>query len=291
MPRHSLDEYGLVAGFIGQPDWAHSTANRLEEFHMSATAPDTTVDAIVLGMGPGGETAAERLAAAGLSVIGIDANLVGGECPYYGCIPSKMMIRAANSLAEAGRVADLAGSATVTPSFAPVAKRIRDEATDNWDDQVAVDRFENLGGVFVRGRGRVTGPRTVQVGDQTYTATRAVIINTGTQPAIPPIPGLAGTPYWTNREIVTVTEPPASLIVLGGGAVGGELAQVFARFGTRVDIVEQAPHLLPPKTNPRPGNCSRTCSPATGSASTPAPQRPPCTIRATGSPSTWATGR
>lgn len=212
---------------------------------MSSGTPQTTVDVIVLGMGPGGESAAERLAASGLSVIGIDANLVGGECPYYGCIPSKMMIRAADSLAEAGRVRQLAGSSTVEPTFAPVASRIRDEATDNWDDRVAVERFEKAGGTFVRGRGTVTGPRTVQVGDRSFTASSALIINTGTDPAVPPIPGLAETPYWTNREVVRITSAPTSLIVLGGGAIGAEIAQALARFGTRVAIVEQAPRLLP----------------------------------------------
>jgi Pyruvate/2-oxoglutarate dehydrogenase complex, dihydrolipoamide dehydrogenase (E3) component, and related enzymes len=212
---------------------------------MSSATPETTVDIVVLGMGPGGESAAERLAASGLSVIGIDANLVGGECPYYGCIPSKMMIRAADSLAEAGRVGQLAGSSHVEPSFSPVATRIRDEATDNWDDRVAVERFEKAGGTFVRGRGTVAGPRTVQVGDRSFTASQALVVNTGTDPAIPPIPGLSETPYWTNREVVRISEAPESLIVLGGGAIGAEIAQALARFGTRVAIVEMAPRLLP----------------------------------------------
>src|SRR5436309_874452 len=98
-------------------------------------------DIVVIGMGPGGENAAERLAEAGLDVIGIEAKLLGGECPYWGCVPSKMMIRAANLIAEAGRIEGIAGTASVSPDWAPVANRIRKEATDDWDDKVAVERF------------------------------------------------------------------------------------------------------------------------------------------------------
>src|SRR6476646_8104563 len=101
----------------------------------------TNCDVVVIGLGPGGEATATELAKAGLSVVGIDERLVGGECPYYGCVPSKMMIRAAEALAEARRVPDLGGRVQVEPDWAPVAQRIRAEATDSWDDQVAVDRL------------------------------------------------------------------------------------------------------------------------------------------------------
>ena len=107
------------------------------------------VDAVVLGMGPGGEDVAGKLAEAGLSVVGIDGGLVGGEYPYWGCVPSKM-IRAANLLAEARRIPGMAGHAVVRPDWAPVAARIRDEATDDWDDTVAVERFESKSGRFAR---------------------------------------------------------------------------------------------------------------------------------------------
>lgn len=214
-------------------------------------------DLIVLGMGPGGEEVAERMAEAGWSVLGIDRHLVGGECPYYGCIPSKMMIRGAAVLAEGSRVNDLAGSATVYPDFAPVSARIRDEATDDWNDKAAVDRFEGLHGTFVRGIAKLAGRRadgSIQVEvDGTIYAGRQVVVSVGTAPAVPPIDGLAEVRgdaptadglVWTNREAVQAKTAPGSLVVLGGGAIGVELAQAFARFGTRVTIVESAPRIL-----------------------------------------------
>ena len=203
------------------------------------------VDVIVLGMGPGGEEVAEKLAVSGLDVVGIDERLVGGECPYWGCVPSKMMIRAADLLAEGRRIPGMAGSSTVTPDWAPVAQRIRDEATDNWDDKVAVDRFENKGGHFVRGHGRLNGAHEVTVGDQVFRARRGIVLATGSHPAVPPIPGLAGTPYWTNHEAIETTAVPESLAILGGGAIGVELAQVFSRFGAQVTVVEGSPRLIP----------------------------------------------
>jgi pyruvate/2-oxoglutarate dehydrogenase complex dihydrolipoamide dehydrogenase (E3) component len=208
------------------------------------------VDVVVVGLGPGGEDVGARLARAGLEVVGVDGRLVGGECPYYACIPTKMMIRATDALGEARRVNQLAGAAEITPDWAPVAARIRQEATDNWDDTVAVERFEGAGGTFVRGWGKLTAPREVTVstpdgGVQVFTARKGVVLNTGTDPAVPAVDGLAETPYWTNRDAVTVEEVPASLIVLGGGPVGCELAQVFARFGAAVTLVQHADRLVP----------------------------------------------
>jgi pyruvate/2-oxoglutarate dehydrogenase complex dihydrolipoamide dehydrogenase (E3) component len=208
-------------------------------------AQGTDVDVVVIGMGVGGEHVAERLAESGVEVVGIEAELVGGECPYWACIPSKMMIRAGNLLAEARRIPGMSGSAVITPDWGPVAARIRDEATDDWNDQVAVDRFTGKGGRFVRGHARVAGPGVVEVDGQRYTAKRGIVLATGSRPQHPPIPGLEHVPAWTNREAIAVTTPPASLLVLGGGAVGLELAQVFARFGTAVTVVEAAERLLP----------------------------------------------
>ena len=202
-------------------------------------------DVIIIGMGPGGESVGGQLGEAGLNVIGIEAHLVGGECPYYGCIPSKMMIRAANALAEVGHVEGLAGSASATPDWGPVAERIKEQATADWDDTIAVDRFVGKGGTFVRGRGVITGPKTVQVGDDTYVASKGIVIATGTQALVPPIPGLADTPYWTNKEIVQVKELPESMVVLGGGVIGLELGQALSRFGVKVSVVEGQDRLMP----------------------------------------------
>ncbi|GLW34093.1 dihydrolipoyl dehydrogenase family protein [Actinoplanes regularis] len=202
------------------------------------------VDVVVVGLGVGGEEAAGRLAAAGLNVVGVEHRLVGGECPYWGCIPTKIMVRAGNALAEARRIPGLAGTSTVEADWAPVAKRIRDEATDDWNDKVAVDRFTAKGGTFVRGTATITGPGRVRVGDEEYTARRGLVIATGTAAVIPPVEGLAGTPYWTNREAVEAATLPESMLVLGGGAIGCELAQAYARFGVRVTVIEGSPRLL-----------------------------------------------
>ncbi|MFV2017391.1 dihydrolipoyl dehydrogenase family protein [Micromonospora sp. LOL_023] len=202
------------------------------------------VDVVVVGLGVGGEEVAGRLAQAGLAVVGVERRLVGGECPYWGCVPSKMMIRAANALAEGRRIADLAGTADVHPDWTPVARRIRDEATADWTDTAAVDRLTDKGVRVLHGTARLTGPGRVDVDGQEFTARRGVVIATGTVPAVPPIDGLAGTPYWTNKEAIEVAELPESLVVLGGGAIGLELAQVFARFGVRVTIVEPGERVL-----------------------------------------------
>ncbi|GIF09714.1 dihydrolipoyl dehydrogenase family protein [Actinoplanes siamensis] len=202
------------------------------------------VDVVVVGLGVGGEEVAGRLAAAGLNVVGVEERLVGGECPYWGCIPTKIMVRAGNALAEARRIPGLAGTSTVEADWAPVAKKIRDQATDNWNDKVAVDRLTGKGGTFVRGTARITGPGRVRVGDQEFQAGRGVVVATGTVAVIPPVEGLAGTPYWTNRDAVEAATLPRSLLVLGGGAIGCELAQAYARFGVEVTVIEGSPRLL-----------------------------------------------
>lgn len=243
----------------------HSAEERGESAMSARAKGDETelaeeYEVIVLGLGPGGEEVAERLAEAGRRVLGIEAHLAGGECPYYGCIPSKMIVRAAATLSEAGRVDQLAGTATTSPDYRKPASRIRDEATDDWNDQVAVDRLRKLGGHFVRGFGRLDGraadgrPR-VSVGEHSFTADRLVIA-TGTAPLLPDIPGLAELagnslspdgPVWTNREVLQIRQAPESLVVIGGGAVGCELAQGLARFGVRVTQLELSDRILAPE--------------------------------------------
>jgi pyruvate/2-oxoglutarate dehydrogenase complex dihydrolipoamide dehydrogenase (E3) component len=205
----------------------------------------TTADVVVLGMGPGGEHVATDLAKAGMDVIGVEKELLGGECPYWACVPTKMMVRATDSLAEAKRVNVLAGRSSVDRSWTPVSARIRKEATDDWNDDVAVERFESTGGRFIRGAGRLDGPKRVVVNDDTIDVAKAIVIATGTKPKIPPIGGLDGIDYWTNRGAVKATEVPDSLVVVGAGAVGCEFAQVFARFGSRVTLLEGEAHVLP----------------------------------------------
>src|SRR6478735_9320854 len=208
------------------------------------------VDLVVIGTGPGGEALATGAAKAGLAVVAVDKHLVGGECPYYGCIPTKMMVRASDAVAEVRRAAALAGDATITTSWTPVHKRIDEEATAGWDDTIAVDRLRDAGATVQHGVGRLAGPGLVEVTTAegavlSYATTRGVVLNPGTRPAVPPVEGLAGTPYWTNRDAVQLTELPGSLVVVGGGPIGCELAQVFSRFGVRVTIVQHGPRLVP----------------------------------------------
>jgi pyruvate/2-oxoglutarate dehydrogenase complex dihydrolipoamide dehydrogenase (E3) component len=212
---------------------------------MTSYGAPPTADIVVLGLGPGGEEAATTLARAGLAVTAVEDRLVGGECPYWGCVPSKMMIRAAGLLTEGRRIPGMAGDSVITPSWDPVARRIRDEATDSWDDRVAADRLTASGVTLLRGHGTITGPGEVTVNGQVLRPRRGILVNTGTVPAVPPVDGLAGTPFWTNHEAIETEEVPASLIVLGGGAIGCELAQVFARFGSEVHVAEAAGRLLP----------------------------------------------
>jgi pyruvate/2-oxoglutarate dehydrogenase complex dihydrolipoamide dehydrogenase (E3) component len=166
---------------------------------------------------------------------------VGGECPYWGCIPSKMMVRAADLLAEGRRIPGMAGASAVTPDWAPVAARIREEATDSWDDRVAAERLEENGGRLVRGRARVVGPATVEVDGRAMTARRALVLATGQRAWVPPM--FEGVPHWINRDAIAAESVPASLLVIGGGSIGLELGQVMARFGSAVTIVESGPRL------------------------------------------------
>ena len=203
-------------------------------------------DVVVVGMGPGGEDVAGKLAEHGMDVIGIDHGLVGGECPYWGCIPSKMMIRAANLLTEARRIHGMAGTSTVTPDWSVVAQRIREEATDDWNDKVAVDRFVKKGGRFMRGTARFDAPGKLSV-DGTKVEAPKIVVNAGTVPVIPPIQGLSDVNYWTNHQAIETKDLPSTLTILGGGPIGLELGQMFARFGVKVTVVEAGERILGPE--------------------------------------------
>jgi pyruvate/2-oxoglutarate dehydrogenase complex dihydrolipoamide dehydrogenase (E3) component len=213
---------------------------------MSGAGSASDCDVVVLGLGPGGEHAALKLAEAGLDVVGVDRALVGGECPFWGCTPSKLMVRPADLLAEVHRADRLAGAARVRPDWSLVAARIR-EANHDWTDGQHVEPLERAGVRIVRGHGRLDGPGVVRVEPQGHggvttvlRAARGVLLNTGTEPLRLPIEGLEGTPYWTNREAMAATEVPGRLVVVGAGPNGLELAQVFARYGARVTLVEAA---------------------------------------------------
>ncbi len=209
-------------------------------------------DVAVIGLGPGGEALASRLAQEGLDVVAVESGLVGGACPYWGCTPSKLFLRAAHAVAEVRRGATLVGSAEVTPDFAVVARRVREEATDDWDDTVAAERLESTGARLLRGHGRLAGSGAVEVdladgGTERVEVRRAVVLNPGTTAAVPPIEGLAGTPFWTNHEALEATALPATLAVVGGGPIGVELAQAYARLGSDVTVVEVGERVLGPE--------------------------------------------
>jgi pyruvate/2-oxoglutarate dehydrogenase complex dihydrolipoamide dehydrogenase (E3) component len=200
---------------------------------------ERTFDAIVVGAGPAGEVAAGRLGAAGLDVALAEEHLVGGECSYYACMPSKALLRPGELLAEARRVPGLRADGL---DVAAVLAR-RDEVIHELDDSSQLPWLEARGVELVRGNARIDGEKRVLVGDDVLVARRAVIVATGSGPVVPPIPGLeAG--WWGNREATTAKAAPESLVVLGGGVVGVELAQAWASLGTRVAILEGGPRLI-----------------------------------------------
>jgi pyruvate/2-oxoglutarate dehydrogenase complex dihydrolipoamide dehydrogenase (E3) component len=197
-----------------------------------------------LGGGVAGEAIAGGLQGSGLSLAVVERELVGGECPYWGCVPSKTLLRSGETLEEAGRARVLAASRVEWElDFPKVSKRVYWMARD-LDDTRPAAAMEATGAKLIRGEGRLIDPRTIEVGGERLVARQAVVVANGGTAAIPPIPGLDTVEYWTNRQATLPRELPETLAVLGGGAVGVELGQAFARFGSKVTVVEAGPRFL-----------------------------------------------
>jgi dihydrolipoamide dehydrogenase len=200
-------------------------------------------DAIVIGAGPAGEVCAGRLGENGLSVAIVERHLVGGECSFYACMPSKALLRPSEALDEARRVPGAAEAATGELDVEAALRR-RDEVVHGLDDASQLPWLEERKVTVLRGRAMLTGERAVEVDGTVHTARRAVVVATGSEPAVPPIPGLAEAHGWTNREATTSQHVPERLLILGGGVVGAELGQAWASLGSRVSIVEAGPRIL-----------------------------------------------
>ena len=201
-------------------------------------------DVVCLGGGVAGEAITYGLEGSGLTLAVVERELVGGECPYWGCVPSKTLLRSGEVLEEAGRARRLAASRVEWDvDFPKVSKRVLWMARD-LDDSRPAAALQAAGAKLFRGAGNLVDLRTVEVGGEQLVARKAVVIANGGTAAIPPIEGLDKVDYWTNRQAAVPRELPARLIVLGGGAVGVELAQGFARLGSKVTIVEAGPRFL-----------------------------------------------
>jgi pyruvate/2-oxoglutarate dehydrogenase complex dihydrolipoamide dehydrogenase (E3) component len=201
-------------------------------------------DVICLGGGVAGEAIAAGLQESGLSLAIVERELVGGECPYWGCVPSKTLLRSGETLREADRARRLAASRVDwSVDFPKVSARVRWMARD-LDDSKPAAALEATGARLFRGDGTLIDARTVEVGGAQLVANRAVVIANGSTAAIPPIPGLETVEFWTNRQAAIPTELPASLAILGGGAIGVELGQGFARLGAKVTVIEAGPRFL-----------------------------------------------
>ncbi len=215
---------------------------------MSAPA-DGVYDVIVVGMGPIGQTVAERARAAGLSVAAVERELVGGECSYWACIPSKAMLRPVVAIADARRVAGARQAVTGSVDARAVFTR-RDGYVTNWNDDGQANWLKSIGAELIRGHGRLDGPRRVTVeapgGQRVPLAARqAVVVCTGSRPTLPELAGLDEVRPWTNREATDSRSVPGRLVIVGGGGVGVEMASAWHGLGAKVTLLAQADGLLP----------------------------------------------
>lgn len=201
-------------------------------------------DVIVIGAGPAGEVAAGRLAMGDLRVALVEERLVGGECAFYACMPSKALLRPAQALAESRRIPGAAQAAKGEIDVQAVLKR-RDEVVHHWDDAGQLSWVKNRQIALMRGRAKLSGERTITVGDTKHTATKAIVLATGSTPTIPSIPGLREAMPWTNREITAAAAPPQRLAIIGAGPVGVEMAQAWSSLGSNVTLLEGERRLLP----------------------------------------------
>ncbi len=196
-------------------------------------------DAIILGMGPGGEVAASRLLKAGKRIAVVERELIGGECGYWACIPSKTLLRPPEAWGEVDKAAGIGGAQLNWPE----TRDYRDYMIRHLDDSKQVEGYAKRGATVFKGVGTVTAPHTVDVDGQTVTG-KHLIVATGSGAFVPPIDGLDDVTVWTNREATTLRDIPGRALMVGGSAVGVEMGQFLARFGTTVTIAERSERLL-----------------------------------------------